>query len=180
MPTCLACLRSHVATCLAHLRAHMPTCLACLCAHVPTCLACLLAHVPTCPTCSHANVPYVLTCQPSLRTNWKLALRAHLQKVSTGLFFGVKLIICPVLYWDEESLLIKVEARRVIRNASRHNESFKILISQIHLGFVISLINSRCGSCQTYNKQFFAKTVNGLIPIFYFLKIHHIRCLAVM
>ena len=49
-------------------------------------------------TCSRANVPcvltfsralraYVLKCQRALRANWQLALCAHVQKVSTGLFF---------------------------------------------------------------------------------------------
>ena len=129
-------------------------------------------------TCQCALRAYVLTCQRALRANWQLALRAHVQKVSTGLFFGVKLIFCPVMCSDDKTLLNKVEAKRVTRNASRHNKSFKILISQIHLGF-ISLINNRCGSCQTCKKQFFAEIVNGLIPIYYFLKIHHISCLTV-
>ena len=119
------------------------------------CQLALRAYVLTCQrvlrtyglTCQHALRGYVLTCQRALRANWQLALRAHVQKVSKSTF-------CPVLYWDEKSLLIKVEARRVTRNASRHNESFKILISQIHLGFVISLINNRCGSCQTHAKRF--------------------------
>ena len=141
------------------------------------CVPCLLK------TCSSANVPCVLTYS---RANVPCALTGNLpcvltyRKYQQVFLFEVKLIFCPVLYWDEKSLLIKVEARRVTRNASRHNESFKISISQIHLGFFISLINNRCRFCQTHKKQFFAKIVNGLTPIYYFLKIHHIRCLTVM
>ena len=144
---------------------------------VLTCQRALRAHVLTCQRALRA---YVLTCHRALRANWQLPYVLTYRKYQQVFFFGVKLIFCSVLYWDEESLLIKLEARRVTRNASRHNESFKILISQIHLGFVISLINNRCGSCQTYKKQFFAKIVNGLIPIYYFLKILHTRCLTVM
>ena len=36
MPTCHACLHTHVSMYLVSLHAHVPTCYACLCAHVPT------------------------------------------------------------------------------------------------------------------------------------------------
>ena len=39
----------------------------------------------------------VLTCQRALRANWQLALRAHVQKVSTGLLFWSKINILPCL-----------------------------------------------------------------------------------
>ena len=187
MPLSLACLRAHVPCVLACSRANVPCVLTCqraLRAYVLTCQRALRVYVLTCQgalrawvlTCQGALRAYVLTCQCALRTNWHLALRVHVQKVSTGLFFLSKLIFCP----DEKSLLIKVETRRVTRNASRHNESFKILTSQIHLGFAISLINNRCGSCQTHKKRFFAKILNGLMSVYYFFKILHIRCLTVM
>ena len=38
-------------------------------------------------TCQGALRVYVLKCQRALRTNWQLALCAHVQKISTGLFF---------------------------------------------------------------------------------------------
>ena len=141
------------------LRAYIPTCLACLRAHVSTCLACWCANVLCVFTCQRVFRAYVqsalrvlvltwqcplraymLTCPRTLRAlpaNWQSALRAHVQKVST-----VKFFFCPVFYQDEKTLLIKVEARRVT-NASRHDGSCKILISQIILGFIISLINNR-------------------------------------
>ena len=91
----------------------------------------------------------MLTCQHALHVlvlTWQRALRAYMltwQQLST-VFFEVKLFFCPVFYWDDKSLLIKVEARRVTRNAFRHNGSFKIMISQNQLGFVvIRLINNR-------------------------------------
>ena len=113
-----------------------------LCApkNVLMCQLALLFYVLACQRTLHA---YMLTCHDALRANWQRTLLAHVQKVSTCLFFEVKLIFCPVLYWDEKSLLIKVEARKVTRNASGNNGSFKMLISQIHLGFVISFINNR-------------------------------------
>ena len=144
---------------------------------------CLGTHVPMCLTCSRANVPCVLTCS---RANVPCALTGNLPCVLTYIkyqrvfFFEVKLIFCSSLYWDEQSLLIKVEARRVTRNASKLNKFLKILISQIHLGFIISVIINRCGSCQIHKKQPFTKLVNDLIPIYYLLKINHIRCLTVM
>ena len=88
----------NVLTCQRALRAYLPTCLTCLRAHVPTCLACLRANV-SCVltrqralraymlTCQRALRAYVLKCQRALRANWQLALCAHVQKVSTGLFF---------------------------------------------------------------------------------------------
>ena len=121
--TCKFVLRAHVATCLTCSRAHMATCFVWLHAHVVTCLACLAHELATCLACSRTE---------TINSFCFLFF-----------FFEVKLFFCPVLYWDEKSLLIKVEARRVTRNALRHNGSCKIMISQSQLGFVISLINNR-------------------------------------
>ena len=127
---CLACLRAHAPTCLAYLLAHVPTCVKFSLVHELTYFACSRASMPCMFSCSHGNVLCVLTCS---RGN------SYQQ-----FFFEVKLFFCPVFYWDDKSLLIKVEARRVTRNAFRHNGSFKIMISQNQLGFVvIRLINNR-------------------------------------
>ena len=127
---CLACLRAHAPTCLAYLLAHVPTCVKFSLVHELTYFACSRASMPCMFSCSHGNVLCVLTCS---RDN------SYQQ-----FFFEVKLFFCPVFYWDDKSLLIKVEARRVTRNAFRHNGSFKIMISQNQLGFVvIRLINNR-------------------------------------
>ena len=127
---CLACLRAHAPTCLAYLLAHVPTCVKFSLVHELTYFACSRASMPCMFSCSHGNVLCVLTCS---RGN------SYQQ-----FFFEVKLFFCPVFYWDDKSLLIKVEARRVTRNAFRHNVSFKIMISQNQLGFVvIRLINNR-------------------------------------
>ena len=48
-------------------------------------------------TCQRALRASVLTCQRALRANWQLALRAHVQKVSTGLLFWSKINILPCL-----------------------------------------------------------------------------------
>ena len=127
---CLACLRAHAPMCLAYLLAHVPTCVKFSLVHELTYFACSRASMPCMFSCSHGNVLCVLTCS---RGN------SYQQ-----FFFEVKLFFCPVFYWDDKSLLIKVEARRVTRNAFRHNGSFKIMISQNQLGFVvIRLINNR-------------------------------------
>ena len=127
---CLACLRAHAPTCLAYLLAHVPTCVKFSLVLELTYFACSRASMPCMFSCSHGNVLCVLTCS---RGN------SYQQ-----FFFEVKLFFCPVFYWDDKSLLIKVEARRVTRNAFRHNGSFKIMISQNQLGFVvIRLINNR-------------------------------------
>ena len=42
-------------------------------------------------TCQGALRAYVLKCQRALRTNWQLALCAHVQKVSAGLFLSFHL-----------------------------------------------------------------------------------------
>ena len=127
---CLACLRAHAPMCLAYLLAHVPTCVKFSLVLELTYFACSRASMPCMFSCSHGNVLCVLTCS---RGN------SYQQ-----FFFEVKLFFCPVFYWDDKSLLIKVEARRVTRNAFRHNGSFKIMISQNQLGFVvIRLINNR-------------------------------------
>ena len=127
---CLACLRAHAPMCLAYLLAHVPTCVKFSLVHELTYFACSRASMPCMFSCSRGNVLCVLTCS---RGN------SYQQ-----FFFEVKLFFCPVFYWDDKSLLIKVEARRVTRNAFRHNGSFKIMISQNQLGFVvIRLINNR-------------------------------------
>ena len=157
----LTCSRANVSCVPMCSRANMPCVLTCSRVNVPcvlTCLTCLCILVPCVLTCSRSNIPCALTDNLSYVLTYK--------KYPKAFFFEVKLIFRSVLYWDEKRLLIKVEARRVTKNASRHNESFKILIPQIHLGFVISLINNRRGSCQTHKKQFFEKVVNGLMPIF--------------
>ena len=183
MLTCQRALSSLLFTCQRILRAYVHTCERILRAHVPACLACSRAHMGTCFACLHAHVA---TCQSTLRAKWQRAFHPHVQKLST-VFFEVKLFFCPVFYWDEKSLLIKVEARRVTRNAFRHNGSFKIMISQNQLGFVvIRLINNRhfIGVDPVKHiksrKQFFAKIVNALLPIHYFLKKLHLRCLTWM
>ena len=131
--TCLACLRTYVPTCPACLHAHVPTCLMCSRVHVPISLLCLRAHMPKYLACSrasmpcvfsrsHSNVLCVLTCS---RSNVPMCLA---RKVATCLacsrtevinsFFWSEIVLLPcLLYWDDKSLLIKVEVRRVTRNA---------------------------------------------------------------
>ena len=80
--------------------------------------------------------------------------------------------------------MIKVEARRVTRNASRYDGSFKTLIFQIDLGFAISLINDwhfiDVDPVKHIRSSLFAKTLNGLMSIYYFLKILNNKCLTGM
>ena len=138
---CLACLRADVPTCLACLHAHVPTCVKFSLVHVPTYFACLRAHVRTYFACSRASMPCMFSCSHG---NVLCVLTCSRGNSYQQFFFEVKLFFCPVFYWDDKSLLIKVEARRVTRNAFRHNGSFKIMISQNQLGFVvIRLINNR-------------------------------------
>ena len=84
-------------------RANVPCVLTCSRANVPCVLTCTRANVPYVLTCQCVLRAYVLTCQRALRVNWQLALRAHVQKVWTGLFFWSKINILPclVLEWEK-------------------------------------------------------------------------------
>ena len=105
---------------------------------MPMCLACLHANVPCVHTCSRGNVPSVLSCvyMPCVpcTLTWQIFICFY--------FFEVKLFFCPVLYWDEKSLFIEKEARRITRNALVLKGSSKIMVSQIHLRFFINLTNN--------------------------------------
>ena len=74
----------NVLTCQRVLRAYVLTCQRALRAYVLTCQRALRAYVLTRQRVLRA---YLLKCQRALRTNWQLALCAHVQKVSTGLLF---------------------------------------------------------------------------------------------
>ena len=95
----------YVLRCQRALRAYVPTCLACLRAYV---LTCSRANVPCVLTSQRALRAYVLKCQHALRAYvlkyqralcayWQLALCAHVQKVSTGLF-GLFIIISSFFF----------------------------------------------------------------------------------
>ena len=84
IPTCLPCLRAHVSCVLTYSRANVSCMLMCSRANVSCVFTCSCVNMPWVLTCSHDNVPWLLTCQRALRTNWQLALHAHVQKVSTG------------------------------------------------------------------------------------------------
>ena len=80
------------------LRAYVLTCQRALHAYVLTCQRALRAYVLTCQRALRA---YVLKCQGALRAYWQLALCAHVQKVSTGLFF----IISSFFFLKKSSIL---------------------------------------------------------------------------
>ena len=84
MLTCQRALCAYVLTCQCVLRAYVLTCQCALRAYVLTCQGALRACVLT---CQHALRAYVLKCQHALRANLQLALCAHVQEVSSGLFF---------------------------------------------------------------------------------------------
>ena len=100
--------------------------------HVPTCFVYLRAHVPPCPACVLGQLAKYLAYSPT--------------ESICSFFFQVKLFFCDVLYWDEKTLWNKVETRRVtwsalspdLSRAFRHKWSSKILISQMHLGFLVN------------------------------------------
>ena len=113
----LTCSRANVFCVLTCSRGNVPCMLTCSRANIPCVLTCsraLRANVPTCQralrayvlTCQHALRAYVLKCQSALCANGQLALCAHLQKVSTGLFFIISSFFFCFLYhsWYKQCL----------------------------------------------------------------------------
>ena len=97
VPWVLTCLRANVYCVLTRSHVNVPFVLPCSRASVPCVLTCLRVNVPCVLTCPRALRAYVLMCQRALRVyvlkwqralraNGQLALCAHVQKVSAGLF----------------------------------------------------------------------------------------------
>ena len=129
-------------------------------AHLPTCLACLRGHVATCLSCLCAHVATcscMLTCS---RTN------VHF------------LLSC-----SHVNMLYVLKCQRVLR-VFRHKESSRIMISQIHPAFLMSLTKNGhfadMDPIKHTRSSFFAKIVKGLVLFYYFLKTLRPRCLTEM
>ena len=125
--------RANVLCVLTYSRANVPCVLTCSDSNVSCMFTWSCVNVSCVLTCSRVNVPYV-----SCMLTWERTLCAQVQKV----FF------CSILNWGEKSLWNQVKTRGVTRNVLGapdlsstfwHKWFSKFMISQINLGFPISL-----------------------------------------